>query len=212
MNDTKSIFGSKTFWGAVLTLVSALGQPFGLAFDGNELAGTVDAIVALIGFVLTVYGRMKAEKTVTLSPPKGVPVLLLLAPIALMLSGCGLLPKEPPKSAQEVINETKVLLIAAQKQVAENVRSGVMTDVERDDTVRRLDTYKADLKVAEELVALGKLSEAEQRALVISKLVSELHKQVAAKSKRSGTVLSVRRMAWLHKWERSGWPVFAFSG
>lgn len=67
----KSIFSSKTFWGAAISLVAVLGPSLftyiGLSADASSQATVVDKIVGGISFLLTVYGRFKATGAVSLT-------------------------------------------------------------------------------------------------------------------------------------------------
>lgn len=64
--DIKSIFASKTFWGAVISL---LGQfvPNLFTLLGVTPDAVVQWVVVAIGFGLTVYGRYKATHQVSVS-------------------------------------------------------------------------------------------------------------------------------------------------
>lgn len=67
MNDTKSIFASKTVWGAVIMVAPIALQAMGVSLTADETAALgdlIDPIVSLVGFVLTVYGRMSATKAI----------------------------------------------------------------------------------------------------------------------------------------------------
>lgn len=58
MEDNKSIFLSKTFWGAALAILAV-----GLKYTGLELGpmeGFADDMVILVGAGFAVYGRVKA--------------------------------------------------------------------------------------------------------------------------------------------------------
>ncbi len=66
-NDTKSIFESKTVWGAIIAIVSAVAGLLGYAFGPEEqemliMAGTT--ISTAVGSILSVYGRVKATKKI----------------------------------------------------------------------------------------------------------------------------------------------------
>ncbi len=67
MDETKSIFASKTFWGAIIAALSGLGGVVGINVSPEEqqvLVSAVSAVGLAVGTVLTVIGRMKAEKKV----------------------------------------------------------------------------------------------------------------------------------------------------
>lgn len=67
--NIKSIFSSVTFWGAVLTLavtaVPSVSAAFNLTSANTAIVAT--HIVQVIGFGITVYGRLTATKQVTLT-------------------------------------------------------------------------------------------------------------------------------------------------
>ncbi len=60
--NTKSWFVSKTIWGVIIQLI-ALGT-YQLGYDIGEQGMWVNAIVGLIGAVLTIIGRIKAVKKI----------------------------------------------------------------------------------------------------------------------------------------------------
>jgi hypothetical protein len=62
MNGGKSLLTSKTFYGAVVMLVATLLMFFKI--DIGDQAGWVEAIFGLVGFVLTIIGRVKAVKRI----------------------------------------------------------------------------------------------------------------------------------------------------
>ncbi len=65
MDDEKKIWQSKTFWGALVAGVVALGGVFGFDLpQGGE--GLADEIVIMIGSVVAIIGRFTAKATVTL--------------------------------------------------------------------------------------------------------------------------------------------------
>lgn len=72
--DIKSIFSSKTFWGAVVSLLAQfvphLFTILGATADAAGQASIVSWVVTVVGFILTVYGRVKANTAVTLTGSK----------------------------------------------------------------------------------------------------------------------------------------------
>lgn len=72
MDETKSIFKSKSFWGAVMSLLGKLaGVIFGVEIDAETTVQITDLTVAAISFgvsfvgdFLAVYGRVKATKKI----------------------------------------------------------------------------------------------------------------------------------------------------
>lgn len=73
----KSIFASKTFWGAVISLLSQVAPhllvSIGLTPDAatEYLAHIAQEVLIVIGFALTIYGRYKANRSVSLTGAKG---------------------------------------------------------------------------------------------------------------------------------------------
>jgi len=69
--DTKPIWQSKTFWGAIITLASSAVLLFGVEVSaeeqeaiGNSVMQIVGGVVAVIGTITAIYGRYKAEKRI----------------------------------------------------------------------------------------------------------------------------------------------------
>lgn len=65
--ESKSIFASKTVWGAVIAVAPMVLQTAGITLTADEtaaLGGLIDPIVTLVGFVLAVYGRVTATKAI----------------------------------------------------------------------------------------------------------------------------------------------------
>ena len=68
--EWKSIFSSVTVWGAVLAGLSPWFAKLGLAVDPSmapEMVGITQAAMAAIGGALAIYGRMRADKRVSLT-------------------------------------------------------------------------------------------------------------------------------------------------
>lgn len=77
MTGYKSIFMSTTFWGNIISLL-AMFEPkvfaiFGLTSDTTGQLAAVNYIVAGLGQVVSIIGRLRATKQVTLTgaPPTG---------------------------------------------------------------------------------------------------------------------------------------------
>mgnify|MGYP001799620153 CR=1 FL=1 len=74
MNSTKSLFKSKTFWGAVIAIVASLAGLFGFeitATDQQDLIGLYDqalaawdSIAVVVGGLLAIYGRVTATSRI----------------------------------------------------------------------------------------------------------------------------------------------------
>lgn len=87
--ETKSIFLSKTFWGAMLAVFGPLlVRYFHLSITGQNSDDITSAIVAIVGASLTIYGRIKASKQVTLTGSTSKALLFVLLPSVLLLTGC----------------------------------------------------------------------------------------------------------------------------
>lgn len=73
MDDSKTIFASKTFWGIIIGLFGTLLGRFGYTIvspDQIVLANDLAVIAGAVGSILAIYGRAKASKAVTLLPKK----------------------------------------------------------------------------------------------------------------------------------------------
>lgn len=74
MNGTKKPWQSRTLWGAIIMLLAMAMPMFGLGTPTEvEQADTLDRILflideatGLVGFLMTVYGRMNAKQTVSI--------------------------------------------------------------------------------------------------------------------------------------------------
>ncbi|MBF0415610.1 MAG: hypothetical protein HQL79_07560 [Magnetococcales bacterium] len=62
--EEKSLHQSRTFWGVVIVLLSALAPSLGLEVDQGSLTSIANQIVAVVGAFLAVYGRIKAERPI----------------------------------------------------------------------------------------------------------------------------------------------------
>jgi len=58
MNDVKGILQSKTVWGAALAVLATLAQIAG--YDLGDTNGLAEQIVAVVGGLLAIYGRITA--------------------------------------------------------------------------------------------------------------------------------------------------------
>ena len=70
MQGYKSIFTSKVFWGAVVTVLSSL---FPKVIHVSDADATVSTILTVIGGVFTVYGRWAATSKVSITGEAPVP-------------------------------------------------------------------------------------------------------------------------------------------
>lgn len=61
-SDIKGILSSKTIWGAVLAIAASLASMGG--FNLGDPSGIATDVVALVGALVAVYGRIKAVKKI----------------------------------------------------------------------------------------------------------------------------------------------------
>lgn len=71
MDGVKSIFTSKTFWGALVAIASPVVGYFGVDIDAetqelvvNQGVAIATAGMAIVGGVIAIVGRIKAKKTI----------------------------------------------------------------------------------------------------------------------------------------------------
>lgn len=65
--EAKSLYASKTFWGAIVTGASTMAALFGVQVTGPEQTMIVEGVAALgavAGVVLTIVGRVRANKSI----------------------------------------------------------------------------------------------------------------------------------------------------
>lgn len=73
MNDTKSLFESKTFWFSMLPVVAGIAGMFHYHLSADDWQGIVNAgftLAAAGGGVLAIIMRVKATHTITSVLPK----------------------------------------------------------------------------------------------------------------------------------------------
>lgn len=88
MDGTKSLLTSRTFWGAALMMVASALAYFGIDFGAEDQSKLAYILAEGAGFVLTIWGRISAKKTVTVK--KSDVALGLLLAAAVSLPACGL--------------------------------------------------------------------------------------------------------------------------
>lgn len=67
MEEVKSLFASKTFWGALVALVGGIGAIFGYTIapaDQTALITDLSGVASAIGSVIAIYGRAVASKKI----------------------------------------------------------------------------------------------------------------------------------------------------
>ena len=65
MYGEKSIFASKTFWGAVAVIVGTALNTLGISIGDDEMDLIVDLALQLGGALFAIYGRIVAKDEVT---------------------------------------------------------------------------------------------------------------------------------------------------
>ena len=67
MDDFKSLFASRTFWGGVIAVLAGVLGFFGYELGGQDRAAIIEAgsaIAAAVGGVIAIWGRVKASKLI----------------------------------------------------------------------------------------------------------------------------------------------------
>lgn len=67
MDDFKSLFASRTFWGIAVTIIAMVLKLFGFDLDADGQGVLTDAALNLFavgGSLFALYGRVKATKTI----------------------------------------------------------------------------------------------------------------------------------------------------
>lgn len=95
MGECKSIFASKTLWGAVIMLVASVLKAFGIEIADAEVTNVSTNVAELVGFIMVVWGRFSARKDLNVT---GKPLVLLLAVCVCAFSACAL--KDKPAYEQ----------------------------------------------------------------------------------------------------------------
>lgn len=121
--ETKKWYQSKTIWGSIIMLLSmVMGSVTGVQIGQAEQDSTANTVVALaeglgtlVGFILTIIGRIKANKTIggaTAAPAaKAILIFVLLAGL-IGASGCATLQGK----WQSATEDEKARLILADMQ------------------------------------------------------------------------------------------------
>lgn len=108
--EYKSIFASKTFWGAVVMLLSFFFPKLIPGDNPQDVVAhesLISQVGTFVGFLLAVYGRMRATKPVTLTgkPSSALLLLLTLALVLPVTNGCAVFHKQAPQLPPAVANE-----------------------------------------------------------------------------------------------------------
>jgi hypothetical protein len=67
MTEAKSLFASKTFWGAIIAIAASLAGMAGYTFgeaDQQALVEIITTVGTSVGGLLAIYGRVKATKPI----------------------------------------------------------------------------------------------------------------------------------------------------
>lgn len=90
MNGTKTLLQSRTVIGALLVIVApVIERVFGVEINAvmqADMAASLTDLMQVVGALLAIYGRVKATKKVRVG--SGLPMLILIAGTAAMLSAC----------------------------------------------------------------------------------------------------------------------------
>ena len=103
MDGTKSLFISRTFWGAMLMMVSSALAYFGVDFGAEDQSQLAYILAEVGGFVLTIWGRVSASKTVELK--KSTTALGVMFLLCFTLPACALKGAPAHEQAMAVTNE-----------------------------------------------------------------------------------------------------------
>lgn len=67
MDDFKSLFASRTFWGGVIAVLAGVLGFFGYELAGPDQAALIEAgaaVASAVGGVIAIWGRAKASKLI----------------------------------------------------------------------------------------------------------------------------------------------------
>lgn len=101
----KNILQSKTIWGAIVSLVVAILAIFDIKVAADELQQVAEAVGLIVGFTLTVYGRLKAKKELTIKVPPAAPLLAFLLAAIIVFPGCATI-RQNPEATKAVLKAT----------------------------------------------------------------------------------------------------------
>jgi hypothetical protein len=85
----KSLFASKTFWGAISGLIVSALSIFKIKLLAEDVQPLLEALGALISAILVIWGRFTAKKQVHTRAPWANLILIVLLPL---VGGCRSLP------------------------------------------------------------------------------------------------------------------------
>ena len=67
MGDTKSMLQSKAVWGSIVTILALIAGMFNLGVDlqtQDDIVNVIMVIVGVVGSIFSIYGRIRATKTI----------------------------------------------------------------------------------------------------------------------------------------------------
>jgi uncharacterized membrane protein len=108
MNESKSIFLSKTFWGLVLTALGPLLGKAGVSMTDADAQQAIEAAVTVAGLVLGVWGRVSARKQVSV---KGGPLALVILAAGIS-SGCSAMSAEQTARVRTALQGAQIVASA----------------------------------------------------------------------------------------------------
>ena len=104
MDGTKSLLISRTFWGAALMMVASALSYFGIDFGAEDQSQIAYILAEIAGFVITVWGRIAASKTVEIKKSTTAALSLMFV-LCLVLPACALKDLKPHEQALAVTGE-----------------------------------------------------------------------------------------------------------
>lgn len=100
---------------------------------------------------------------------------------AFMVTACATL--DTPKTPQEAIDKTNIVLIAAANNVRDNVKSGVMTRDEALAAMAKLKELAAMTDEAQGLLDQGLAIQAQDKVKLVNTLLTSLQREIAQKAR-----------------------------
>ena len=153
-NASKPALQSVTIWGAVGVLAVNGLRVLGYAVDdatANEVVAWVANVGTVVGVAVTIYGRVKASKTISgvaivdrYGRPLGVLAVLLLVP--LMSAGCAPLAAAVADPDVQLLNASEGFYKAVAPDYAARLKADpLLVPSDRQRRLRTLDSWRASL-------------------------------------------------------------------
>ncbi len=105
----------------------------------------------------------------------------LVVVTAFMVTACATF--EAPKTPQEAIDKTNVVLIAAATNVRDNAKAGIMTKVEAQAALARLKEFAVTTDEAQTLLDQGLAIQAQDKVKLVNSLLTALQRDIAQKAR-----------------------------